>query len=52
MLGLYKHEDGTMWAHVDNFGPWKVFVSALDLKGPRIHITHDFFKYYSPMELH
>lgn len=52
MFELYKHEDGTLWAHVDWFGPWRVFVPATDLNGPRYHITSEFFKHYHKLELH
>jgi len=49
---LYKHIDGTIWAHIDMFGPWYVFVDASNLNGPRIHVTAEFSRNYSKLETH
>lgn len=53
MFELYKHvEEGTVWAHIENFGPWKVFVLATNLEGPRIHITAEFSRNWVKLVTH
>jgi hypothetical protein len=48
----YRHIDGSLYAHVSNFGPFIVLVEANNLNGPRYHIGADFLKFYKREELH
>lgn len=52
-FGIYRHiEDNSLWAHIDSFGPFLIFVCAKTMAGPRYHVGSDFAKYYVRVELH
>lgn len=47
---IYKHKDGTYYKHVRNFGAFMVFQSVAT--GAELHITPEFAKFYTAIDLH
>lgn len=48
----FKHEDGTLWKCVGLFSGWIKLAPLDNQSAPPYHITPEFMRYYTELELH
>lgn len=48
----FKHEDGTLWKCIGLFGAWLKLVPLGAQDAAPYHITSQFMKFYTELDLH